>query len=111
MATLARTNANDEGELENDGDIATDKPDNESEDSDHPDEDNKVLTTSTGRGRGRAGCGGGRGRTRQTTDVTVADDTFDARINKYPGYQGRHGPTKFSPQDADLVDFLPGFSY
>ena len=43
-------------------------------------------------------------RTRQaTTDVTVADDTFDARINKeYPGYQGRHGPTEFPPQDADM---------
>ena len=90
------TNANDEDELENDCDIATDKPDNESEDSGHPDENYKVLTTLTGRGCGRAGRGRGRGRerTRQaTTDMTIADDTFDARINKYPGYQGRHGPT------------------
>ena len=109
MATLAMTNANDEDELKNDSNIATDKPDNELEDSDHPDEDYKVLTTSTGRGCGPAGCGRGRGRGRTrhaTTDVTVADDTFDARINKYPGYQGRHGPTEFPPQDADLVDFF-----
>ena len=73
MATLAMTNTNDEDELKNGGDIAIDKPDNESEDSDHPDEDYKVLTTSTGRGCGRAGHGRGcgRGRTRQaTTDVT-----------------------------------------
>ena len=44
--------------------------------------------------------------------MTVADNTFDARISKeYPGYRGRLGPTKFPPQDADMADFLPGFSY
>ena len=35
--------------------------------------------------------------------MSVADDTFDV------GYQGRHGPTEFPPQDADMVEFLPVF--